>query len=606
MYTEESEQYEFEFQVLSEQEDRDLSVLADIFMKHGNIRRLRAQAYTNELAAQGIPVFPVTVTNDTESTESDYGAPLYGLGNFSEFISPESAFRYTPIFEVEEALHSYFDKKMAIANQLKSEGYHIPHWHDPNMTASHLHFTNGGVTRAFSDIASYLIESFERMNHIASEHGRSQTGAILVPVPTYGLFVHQLEKLTEDTNVNIIYIHRNDNGAVNKLSLKTQLNECLLNNIRVIGYYDCNPNNPTGYIRDRHDTTETAKIIEEYTALQRKADQDFIDQCEKPHVPTTGEVAKLIRLSEEFDDQNIVCKTPAPTTKELALMSIYYFENASGRPVIMDDMAYEGLEIETHKKPYSFAQVSASIAEQTVVMKSVSKIGLPGIRTGLVIAESELLEQSIEKQLLEEFSANSFGVDILAARYGKHPKKRLFKAHQNKLRKAHHERFLYVQALLKGLDNVPELTLAQRQKLVRLYAKHLELSKTEAEQRLIRGLPCFHAQEKLESGFFLNINMEALKNKKVAVKYNDDVFPHLYTVNTPSILYWTLRAFKIKSVCASQQGIQNNSLWTRITLSMGEKDLFQFFDRMTKMHDFFFGKKPQVQMDLLRDYKPTL
>ena len=540
-----------------------------------------AIAYEQSLVERGIPVYTVQSENDKESVEADYGAPLYGFQDFQKFLQPERAFRYAPVTTIDGEYHTYIDEKISIARQMKAEGYlSIYNWADEDDVAAQIHFANGGVTRAFGDIATYIVRKFEINNAIAKKIGRKQLGAIIVPLPTYGLFLHRLQQITEHSDVEIIPVRRRDNGSIDRNSLRVKLQQCLEENRRVIGYYDCNPHNPTGYIRGQHETEKLATILEYFTGQQRDLDEKFIiEQKQK----------------RQKADQ------PGP---EESLLNFYYMDNLLGRPIIMEDMAYEGLEIHTSKKPCSYAQVSEFIAEQTVVLKGISKIGLPGMRIGMAVDDPEIIAHSFEPQLFEEFSANSFGVDILSARYGEHPRQKIFLKHQNRLRKAHQERFLFAQAFFNGIDNVRELNKQQRNKLIRDYAQNRNLSTEDAEDRLKKGLPNFYFQDNLESGFFATVSFESLKGRQIAIKYDKDKWPNLMDINYSSVLYWVLRAHKIGMVAAVQQGASDKSLSARMTLSMNEKDFYRFFDQMTEMHDFFFGEKPEVQMDLFRRSRP--
>ena len=122
-----------------------------------------AKAYEQFLIDQGIPVFPVVTENDYESVEADYGAPMVGLKCFNEFINSERAFRYEPVTTVTgDEYHTHIDEKLAIAKQMRAEGYlSIYDWFGSDIVASQIHFANGGVTRAFSDIATRIVETFE-------------------------------------------------------------------------------------------------------------------------------------------------------------------------------------------------------------------------------------------------------------------------------------------------------------------------------------------------------------------------------------------------------------------------------------------------------------
>ncbi len=554
--------------------------LARVFGMISGKSRGAALAYEEALREKGIPVFQVRTENDYESVEADFGAPIHGLEFFPQVLNFEKARRYEPIHTVDESIHTHFDEKMRIAKSFKDAGYNVLfNWSEEESLAGQIHFSNGGVTKAFDDVAKVLIKEFQRINKIAKDYGRNQKGAFIVPVPTYGLFLHRLGDLIQGTDVDIVYVRRRDNGAVDRNSLKSKLQLCMEEGRRVIGYYDCNPNNPTGYIRDKDDTEKTAEILMNYREKCLQSDNSFFEQM------------RII-------DENL---------EQIAAVSFYYLDTVFGRPVILDDMAYEGLEIDKNKIPFSFAQVEdLSIAEQTVVLKGISKLGLPGVRIGMAIADPAILEPIIEEQFSSEFTANSFGVDILTARYGDHPKKNLFDEHQDILREAHQERFAFAKAFFNGLDNVEELGQKSRKKLISEYAAFKGIAPNQAKAIIQKGLPNFRIPDKLESGFFLPVHFESLHGREIALKYDNRHWPDHVSVQSSYALYWLLKGFNVSAVAAVQQGASEKSLTARMTLSMERNDFYRFFDAMRDMHDFFFGEKPQVQTDLFRDYAPRV
>lgn len=574
------EQYELNFsgneRIISSAASIELGlVLARITGKYNEAGR----AYEQALKENGIPVFQVRTQNDRDSVEADFGAPLHGLEFFPSLLNFDKARRYEPIHTVDDFMHTHFDEKMSVAKSFKNAGYNVLFdWSDEESVASQIHFSNGGVTKTFGDVAKVLIGEFERINKIAKNYGRTQKAAFIVPVPTYGLFLDRLEHLTENTDVEIVHVRRRDNGAVDRNSLKAQLQLCQEEGLRVIGYYDCNPNNPTGYIRDEEDTEKTGVILESFSQRQTDQDEEF-----------------LIELRKDGAD-----------TKATSLLSNYYMDTVLGRPVIIDDMAYEGLELDRSKAPFSFGQCDFYIAEQTVVLKGISKLGLPGVRIGMAIADPVIVESIIEEQLFSDFTANSFGVDILTARYGDHAKKYLFDQHQDLLRDTHQERFTFAKAFFNGLNNVEELGPKSRKKLISEYAAFKDISPKQAEAIIQKGLPNFRIPDKLESGFFLPVYFDSLHGREIALKYDNRHWPDHVSVESSYALYWLLKGFHVSAVVAVQQGASERSLSARMTLSMGRNDFYRFFDAMRNMHDFFFGEKPQVQKDLFRDYAPRM
>ena len=298
-----------------------------------------------DVANTGLRIFPIKAENDFTSVETDYGAPAIGMDFFRDLMHSTRSFRYERVHVVEGDWRTHVSQSTDIGKGLKGSGFKIFDPLDEEQYPSHIYFANGGVTRAFSDLIDLIIDSYNNVQKEKEIFGKQHAGAILVPVPTYGLFLYHLANVLEGQNIKIIPIPRDEKGAVRQSQLIQTLKDCRHDNIRPLAYYDCNPQNPTGYIRERAETESIAKILMDEGQRYIEEDIAFIE--------------------EKGFDAGIKMWTGAT-------ISPY------GKIVLIDDMAYEGLEHSTLKKPFSFGQVSEEVAEQTAVLKGVSKIGLPG------------------------------------------------------------------------------------------------------------------------------------------------------------------------------------------------------------------------------------
>ncbi len=536
-----------------------------------------------QLIEQGLRIFNVKEINDTTSIEADYGAPAIGLHFMHSLVQPERSYRYEPTENIEGVTQTHVNQSRLIGRSLKAQGYKIFNGQRNETYPSQIHFSNGGVTRAFDNILGNIVSEFEVTQNIKTELGLKQSGAILVPVPTYGLFLYHLEQTLEDKDITIIPVRRHDNGAVDQTSLEMNIAQCRENNIRIIGYYDCNPQNPTGYIREREETEKIAKILMKERARQTRADINALNDLDREEIKNCPE-----------------------TNKKVVRLLTSLLDKPQGNLIIIDDMAYEGLELTGKKKPYSFGQVSTEVAQQTAILKGISKIGMPGIRIGLTIAHPELIENLTEKQLFTEFTANSLGVDILAARFGSTHKKE-FRNHLKRLRRIHAQKAAYIQAFFRGLDNAEDLSEFQKSQLIKKYARTANIPVTTAKERLHSGLPNFRVPDGPECGFFQRVYCDALQGRLITVKFQQNTHgPVPYRIYDSNDLYWVFKSFNIKTIPASWQGMPDNSLMVRISTSVSDENLFKFFDNMREMHEYFWGDKPQVQLDLFRDKYPTL
>lgn len=523
--------------------------------------------------ALGIKVFSAGTKVGVTPTEADYGAPSIGLEFFGQILDPKRAFRYEPVKFIDEDNRTHVPQAHAIGAAMAKAGYAL--FKDKHMGdhASLIHFANGGVTRGFSDVMDMAIADFEDTQRLRAACGKEQRGVILMPMPTYGLFVNRLQDVIAGKNIRIAAVRRQDSGAVDLHSLHTQIKECELYGEKIIAFYESNPNNPSGYIRERAETKQIGEMLKDANYRQINEDMQILQENDKM-LSTVIDKNKLIGVRLNLD------MTP------------------KGSLLIIDDMAYEGLEIKKGKKPFSFGQGSKEIAEMSVVLKGISKIGMPGMRIAMVMAHPVLISDLTSAQFMREFCANSLGVDIIAARYGAKQDRAIFRAHEKRLRERHGRAVERVQVFFKGIDNVPTLSGKHRAEIIRDYAGHAGIDAASSERILKQGLPNLQINNGPESGFFQCVNCEALKNRPVAIQFENNRVPGYVPINSSTMLYWVFKAFDINAIPASYMGASEKNMTMRITYSLPDKDMFVLYDRLRVMHEHFWGDAPEVQFDL--------
>ncbi|NBX66243.1 MAG: aminotransferase class I/II-fold pyridoxal phosphate-dependent enzyme [Proteobacteria bacterium] len=564
--------FEGTFENLKERIDRGLKEtgLSQMLAQLSRTSRRNDLSARKSIEADGHRIFRVLTKNDDISVEADYGAPAIGLNFYPELFHPTRSYRYERVRTIEGGYKTHVDQARAVGRHLKAKGYQIFNGVAADDTPSHIFFANGGVTSAFSSLIRYLVDEHKEISEARKAHNRYQKGVFLMPVPTYGLFLYSMETLLEGTDIEIRYVRRHDSGAVDQSSLKRVIDECALENKRILGYYDCNPHNPRGHIRQEQETREVAAILQAVTDSYKESDTAFLDKME-------GKDVDFKLMGHPDKPQNGI--------------------------VIIDDMAYEGLEHKPEKVPFSFGQVSKQVAYQTAVLKGVSKIGMPGARIGLMVSDSQFVSVFAERQLIHEFTASSLGVDIIAARYSAGKHQRLFASHGRALRRLHRQKSGMMEAFTDGIENTERLNKTQKKKLIADYAAHAGIDKKEAEARLKEGLPHFHISRDIDCGFFMVMNVEALRGKLISVSYDDKPRPSMSYINNGNTMYWVFKSFGVDVVPLINAGSDYRCLEARLTLSLKDQDLFTLFDRLRDMHAHFFKNEPQVQLDLFR-HKP--
>lgn len=523
-----------------------------------------ARRFHKSIRDAGYRIFNVKSENDFDSVETDYGAPAQGLNFFPQLLDAIRSYRYEPLHKTEGSYHTHIRQVKAIGRAMKRQGFKVFESLKEYQFPSQIHFTNGGVTRGFADTIDLLIEEYNKLQSIKKQFGSSHRGGIIVPVPTYGLFLSQLEDALTGHDIDIIKVKRRENGSVEPLSLERALRESRETNTHILGYYDCNPHNPTGYIRQKTETEEIAAVL--------MAESEHYLAKEEPVFAAAKNIIWASALDKPF-----------------------------GGIVIIDDMAYEDLEHIKNKKPFSFGQVSRDVAEKTVVLKGLSKIGLPGVRTGLMVAGLDIVEPLAERQLMREFAASSIGVDILAARYGgSSAHRRAFNKHFENLRREHVHKAGIMEAFFNGTDHAQKLTSQQKKQLVVDYAEYKGISSDQARKVLSGGLAPFQLADGMDCGFFQRVYCEALRDKPIYMKFDDTLCASGHNIQKSWQLYWVFRSFGMRVVAASQAGCPERDLTVRMTLSLPQTDLFRLYDSMQAMRTYFFGEKPSVQLDLFR------
>jgi hypothetical protein len=223
----------------------------------------------------------------------------------------------------------------------------------------------------------------------------------------------------------------------------------------------------------------------------------------------------------------------------------------------------------------------------------------------MIAGPLELTSPINNQQLMREFTAHSMGVDILAARYGATSQfKDQFNKHYEALRMQHVHKAGIFEAFFRGLGHAPKLTDEQKTVLVENYAAYKNITPQESESKLKGGLAPFTIPDELDCGFFQRVNADALRGRMVAVKRDDRPKPDLLGIFESSTMYWVYRSFDMHVVSWGGMGCGDNSLTVRTTISLPEKDLFRFYDNMHNMREYFFGEKPELQLDFFRETYP--
>lgn len=517
---------------------------------------------------------------DRGRLEMDYGAPAFPLEGLQQFFNLNNSRRY-PRLEPTGNEHyrtwsTYKDEATKIMSGLRRRGFGYWDLGIPDISkdyAKYIHFSSQGVTGCFNKLLDDTINCYDRMKRLLGDHHPYKGSAMLVPVPTYGLFLDQMRDKAGKAGIYVVTIARHENGAVNFQDLENKMELLQTAKIKPLMYYDNTPNNPTGYLRTKE---ETLRVADFFHKISCNMWEDYGRRL--AHIHGNG-----------FSDRQ-------------------YDEIASQANIlIVDDMAYSGLEFSERDRSFSFGQELCD----SVTMFSLSKIGAPGMRAGMMIGNSTATENTINRvnleQLYTEFCATGFTVDSLCAVFEKADGRDGFlKDHRRALRERHSFHAGLMECFFNGIDHVRTLSAAQKQDIVESYAAFKDIEPDTARTVLERGLPFFTLDKRPPSGFFYMLDCDNLRGRSIYVKNNERSGAENIEIDRSAHVNTVFEAFGIDIVPAHRMGHREDALKVRVSLSLEREDLFRFYDRMQDMQAFFLQQNPEYQLDLLRPAQAKL
>lgn len=515
--------------------------------------------------------------NDHNRLEMDYGAPALPLTTITQFFNIENSRRYPQLYSSSSKLaeyrtyNTYVDEARKIMKSLRRRSFGYWDFGDPNMDMDYqeyIHFSSQGVTGCFNKIVDQRIAIYRRLKSEMGDWYPFAGAAVVVPVPTYGLFHQVLRDKTKKAGIKLIEVSRHDDGSVRIESLNKALDLAKAAKFQVLMYYDNTPNNPTGYMRTKEETLRVSDLIGRYS----RESVSIIDRLMPYTQLSLGKEKRQLDLSH------------------------------ASATLIIDDMAYSGLEFDPKRKNFGFGQIECS---ETITLFSLSKNGAPGLRAGMAIANGLGAEVTLNRinigQLYSEFCASGFVVDALCAAFecvgGRNG---FLHDHRKKLRKLHKHRANILETLVEGLDHSESLSNVQKTTLVEKYAEHLGVDIQQARHEIKEGLPLVSLDKRPDSGFFYVMDCSDMRGREFAFYDEDTKTRHYITIEDSYDLDLVLRSYGIETVSAHGMGFNDDTLKARVSISVEEVDLFEFYKRMRKLHNDFLVENPEMQPDFFR------
>lgn len=437
----------------------------------------------------------------------------------------------------------------AVCDYFTERGLYPPGW--TGLPFDHCSLMGGGTTEGYNLVIQLLIQDVmqerQRLN-------RTIKPAILMPVPTYGFFMHA----PAQWGIEVIPIARDlkTNGHLTKQQLLDAVKDAHKKDFRIIAYFDSNPNNPLGTIRGERETRDLAEVFLALRAHYRREDEKALEKWQETQPGTEIDILG----------------------KPQKIKPGYVWDGPASRVRIIDDMVYDGLEY-GDKKAFAFAQIS-ELYKDTFTLTGPSKAGLANLRGGIVIANSDDIHPLERLRINNNYFPSRPTLAALEAFYSvKEPFASARQKHMANMNQDHRFHGLFMKALVNGLGKLKEATAEDREKIISTYA-HLEnCTEEKAERELKRGIKGIKVITTPEAGFFHLVDFSGLRGGTYQSPHNhwqhDKPFEDDYSLM--DILEYGQH---IGSCNASWMGLPKDALISRATFAIPLEDILEYTKRL--------------------------
>lgn len=379
-----------------------------------------------------------------------------------------------------------------------------------------------GTTEGYNLILRMLLDNFNDQNTL------NRKPAILMPFPTYGFFADNAERLGL-TVIPIIRDIQND-WHLNIDHLRNTLQKFAKDeSYHIIAYYDCNPSNPLGLVRDRAETYEIARTLQ--------------------------------YINEAYRKRNSL---PESQVKNIC---------------IIDDMIYLGLEY--NSTSFSFSQIP-DLFEDTLTLVGTSKSGLASLRGGAVIGGKRYVEDLSLKSMKSQSFLSKPAIHAIEYLFNNNPKMtRTRDRYYKKLNDQHSISGLLFKSLINGIGTMEELTKKEKLKLTHIIMHYRNCSDNMANDILQRGIKGLKVITTPKAGFFHLIDFSSLKNLYFHHSLSLENEPQSTRIDFSNQLYELIcDVFKIRMARSEWSRLGSESFIYRVSFAIPYEDIFETIDRL--------------------------
>ncbi|QQG36220.1 MAG: aminotransferase class I/II-fold pyridoxal phosphate-dependent enzyme [Micavibrio aeruginosavorus] len=438
----------------------------------------------------------------------------------------------------------------AVSDYFTDRGIYPPRW--TGLPLDNLSLMGGGTTEGYNLVIQLLIQDVMAEN---KRLNRALKPAILMPIPTYGFFMHA----PESWGIRIVPIERHlqTGGQIKKNELVAAIRKAHAEDLRIVAYFDSNPNNPLGTIRDESVTRELADVFLALNAHYKRIDEEALVEWQKTQPAIDSDLMDGLT----FKPGRI-------------------WEGPASRVRTIDDMVYDGLEYGA-RRAFAFAQIP-EFYKDAITLAGPSKAGLANMRGGVVIANSNDIGQLERLRINNNYFPSRATLAALEAFYSpKEPFASVRKEHLIRMNHDHRFHGLFMKALINGLPTMPEAAEDDRRRIVETYARIKSCGLQKAEERLSRGIGGIKVITTPEAGFFHLIDFEELRGGTYQSPRHhwEDAKPFTDAYSLIDIL---TTGQSIHSCNGSWMGMGMDSLLTRATFAIPLKDILEYAERLQR------------------------
>lgn len=362
------------------------------------------------------------------------------------------------------------------------------------VSARDVFVTGGGVTQAFATILRLLARDVARENRHKSRAGvNAIRPAILMPMPTYGFFAQAVQA----EGFTLIPVPRDpeQNGKLTPVALRRAIRKADDAGLRIVAYYDSNPNNPLGLVRGKAETLAIGTILQNLSTVYRDRDAALIAQTTR--------------------DNPMIDLGPM----QMRAGSGYRWDGPASRVRMIDDMVYDGLVYPGSEQPFAFAQ-HPDFTHDAATFFGLSKVGLANLRAGVIVASERDFEGLRKMLMLDQYFPSKPALHALEGYFNAAaPETARRERHLARLNDNHRIRGILMKALINGIDTMPEATPADRRRVETMTMAHYCCDRDAARIKLNAALTGVRVVTTPQAGFFHLLDFSALKGRVYKEEY---------------------------------------------------------------------------------------